>query len=863
MNWMKRLLEWFCREELQEGILGDLEEKFSLDRERLGLTRARRRFVWQGLGFLRWRFRRKGLLQAGSTALWQNHLSATMRSLIHRKQFFAINLIGLTLAMACSLYCLILVQDEWQFDQFHAKKDITYRVFKHHSNPAEEIDMYNAETSGLLASTMLKEYPEVEGFCRIYPFEEVLTFHEDQHFRADLSLFVDSSFFNFFSFDLLQGDASTALQAPGSIVLTEGLAEQIFGDRNPVGEKVISVGDVEYHVTGVVKDPPRHSSIQFDQLISWSTTVPGTGALEFNWLNNWLAQATRTYVQLVPSADPLVLESKLTKLMEDHFPERADQYTWLLQPFADMYLQSSHIRYQAGLRLGSVTFIYILIISALLILLIVLFNYFNIALSRAKEHHREVGVRKVLGSTRWQLSWRFMLETQITTLIATGVAFFLLMFVLPYLNAATGKELPFSLLIQGPTLLTIFIMSSLLSVLIGAYPAVVLSSPPAAVIMRNVVANRRPGLMRNFLVAAQFGIAFVLLLGCLMVIRQTNFLKNASLGFDSDNLVVIDVSNEVGENAHVFEEKLRRYPGIKSVSMGRSAIGWGNYSTTFVPEGRATELGTRVLIVDPDFFPTYGIHPVTGRSFHPEGNGDSMSVIVNRTFVESAGWSDPLGKRVIGDGSAEGYVVVGMVEDFHYHSLATAAIEPLAIFFSNNIIRNATVRISSGSRAGALAHIRKVWDEVAIKTPLDFYFVDDWFTEQYRSEDQLLKTSTLYALISVFLCGLGLYGITALMLQRRKREISVRKVLGGTILSIVTMINKQVLLVLLLGAAIALPLGYVLVEEWLEDFAYHTTIDVGTIALLVALIGLGSSLIVSILAARTASANPSEVLKSS
>ena len=859
---MIQLLEWFCDPLLVEGIIGDLEEKFALKKDN-DPAMARLLFIWQGLGFIRWRFKRKSKFGfMANTSLWTNYLRISARSVLHNKRYFGINLVGLLFAAACSIYCFVLIQDELKFDQFHRDLPQIFRLYKQHKLPAENIDHLTAETSGLMGPTMLSQYREVEEMTRMYAFDEVLVFKDQHHVKTDSWTFVDSTFFDVFSFDFIGSDPGAALKAPGSVILTETFARKLFGNRSPVGEKIIGFADREYAVTGIVKDPPRHSSLQFDLLTSWSSTVAGSGNIPLSFLNNWLAQAARTYVKLAPNVDVPALESKLGTMMSTYFPERADQYFLFLQPFEKLHLYSAHMRYQVDLKLGSIRFIYILAISALLVLLIVLVNYINITLSRAMDHLEEIGIRKVLGASRRQLLSRFIIETFFSCAIASLLGYLLVMALLPQLNVVTGKDIPISVLFQGSIILSVIGLSATLGLMLGFYPALVLSRPSISHILRGSRSAFQQGnFLKKLLLGFQYAMAIVLLFCTIQIFEQIHFLRNKPLGFDKENLMVIDLENEIGDQAVVFEAALSAHPNIESIAMCRSAIGSGNYSTTLIPEGRTTELGTRIFFIDADFFDTYGMNVSDGRNYHANSQADSNKIIVNRALVNAAGWSDPIGKTLKSNIGAEGIPIVGVVEDFHYHSLATAQIEPMALVFTMNDFRKATLRLGPGDFAQTLQFIEQKWNELATKTPFDYYFVEDYFEDLYQTENQLVKTSSIYAIISLLLCGLGLYGLTSLLLRQRVREISIRKVLGADILSIVSLLNRQFMGIIILSLLAAVPLAIFLMNKWLADFVYRISPNAFALVFTIVIILCISMGIISTLARSAARANPVKYLQ--
>lgn len=862
-RWIINLIEWYCDPILAEGILGDLFERYEVYQKLYGSTNARIIYCWQAIGFFRWNFRDKNKNFRPMYSIWLNYFRTARRSMMRNKLFFSINLIGLIFAITSTLFAFIYVQDDLAYDHMHQDKDQIFRLYKRHLNENENIDHLTAENSGLMGPTMKREYPEVEEIVRVCPWwGEVLMYHDDKMYSTNGWYFADSTFFDVFDFQLISGDPQQALIRPKSVVISASLAQRIYKDRNPIGQTFTGFGDLDYVVTGVMEDVPRQSTLQFEVLASWTTTVPGVGPLSFTWMNNWLAQGIFTFVKLGKQANPDILASKLPAMMQEYFPERADQYFLRLQPLSEVHLHSENIKNQRGMDLSSMRFIYLLLFSAALLIIIAIINYINISLSRSIERHMEVGVRKVMGSSNGQLLGRFIIETFISTVVASLLGLMILALLLPSVNQITGKNLPVELLYSFPTISALFLFCITFSLIMGLYPAIIMSRPKVTDILQNnnAIAGRT-GIVRKALLGLQYAVATILIITTIAIIQQIHFLKNKPLGFDKENVVVVDIDNEVSEQAELFEAALKKHPNIKSVSIGRSALGGGSYSTTFIPEGKTDELSTRIFIVDPEFFETYGINTIMGRTFLSSSTADSNNVIVNKSMIDYLQWKDPLNKRLKSQPDSPGFPIVGVVEDFHYNSLATATIEPMAIFLGGPTEnRNASIKLGSGNIENTLAHIENSWNEFATKSPFDYYFVDQWFDELYSKEAQLVKTSSAYSLICLLLCALGLYGLTALILGQRIKEISIRKVLGANVHSIIALMGRQFIPIIIAGLFIAVPISYWVLNKWLTNFAYKINLGAASFVIASGVILIISFLIIGILAARAASLNPSKSL---
>lgn len=861
-KWIYNILERFCDPYLWEGISGDLFESFLENVETKGKWKAQLMYTFQSMGFLKMKFKKKEKRLSNMKSIWLNYFITTLRSIKKQKALFGINLLGLIMAISCSIFALVYINDELNFDRQHSDGDRTYRLYKRYINVPENVDHLTFETSGLMGPTMSEDFPEVDEVMRICPWwHKVIISYEKTNISTDKIYFVDSTFFDFFDYEIVQGDQNNILTAPSSIALSESFATKLFGDQDPMGKVVTGFDDLKYTVTGIFKDPPRQSSLQFNALISWSTTVPGVGPLRFSWMNNWIGQGIFTFVKLAKDADPNSLTEKLPEMMNRHFEERADQYFLKLMPLEAMYLHGENVRANRGMKTGSITFLYMLGFSAFLIFMIAGVNYVNISLSKATQTRTEVGIRKVMGSSRKQLMGRFISETFFSSTIASIIGLLLIIWFLPTANLLSGKELPVAALFQPLTLVALVAFIMGISFFVGLYPAFVLSSPPISTILKSSQGGLgSTGWFRKMLMTLQYSISIFLLICTAVVIRQTDYLENKPLGFDKEQVLIIDVDNEVASKVEILENSLLSHPNILSVSTTRSTIGNGSYSTTVFPEGYSDELGTRIFGVDQDFFETYGVKTIAGRTFLKGSSADSGNIVVNRAMVDFMGWEDPIGKHIRFAADSRPVPIIGVIDDFHIHSLATVEIEPMILYLDLTRQWYTSLRIGNGELKGTMSHVQDTWDELAGRTPLNAFFADDWFNEQYGKERKLLKISSLYSIISIILCGLGLFGLTALLLQQRTKEISIRKVLGAPLSSIISMMNKQFLIIILISFIVAAPLSYFLISSWLDQFVYKTTVSSLPFILAGGLTLLISILIVSGLSVRSASANPSDNL---
>lgn len=825
-KWILSYLERFCDPYLVEGISGDLEEAFLDNIREKSLRKSRLIYALQAIGFFRLIFRNTDKRTSNMASIWTNYLLTSYRSLKKHKVFFGINLTGLITAISCSLFALVFINDELQFDQHIQSSDQLFRLYKRHINIPENVDVLTYETSGMMGPTMTQAYPEIEGFTRVLPWwDQVIFTHEQRNIVSQSVYIVDSVFLDLFDVEVFRGNPRDLLKRPSSLVISETLSKSLFGNASPIGKQVIGLNDLEFTVTGVFKSPPRQSSLQFDALVSWTTTVPNVGPMPQNWMNNWLAQGIFTFVKLSKGTNANSVEPKLEEMMQTHFSERAENYFLKLLPLSEMYLQGDEIALSRGMKTGSIKFIYLLGFSAFLIFLIASVNYVNIALSKASRSNKEVGIRKVVGSTRTQLLGRFISETFIIAFIASIMSLILVYLALPYANNLIEKDIPINSVFEPVSLISLVMFIVGISFLVGAYPALLMSSHSISSILKSSSGTmKETGWLRKVLVAFQYAVSIFLIICTIAVVRQTNYLVNKPLGFNKSQVMVINLDNEVGPQGAVFKNNLLTHPNIQSVSIGRSALGGGSYTTRLQADGYEGELAARMFGIDLDFINTYEIPLVSGRTFLSSSSADSAgTLMVNEAFVQFIGWDDPIGKHITFS-SGNSFPIIGVLNDFHIGSLAKSAIEPMVLFL-NPTPEYASIRIGPGALQSTIQHINDTYEDLAERTPIDFYFVDQWFEDQYKNEQQILSMASTYAVISIVLCALGLYGLTSLILQQRRKEISIRKILGATLNSIITMMNRQFILIILISFILSVPVAYWLINNWLNGFVYKINLD--------------------------------------
>jgi putative ABC transport system permease protein len=795
----------------------------------------------------------------------KNYVTSALRNFRKHTGHSFINVTGLAVGIACCLGILMYVQDELSFDDFHADADHLYRLNKV-VTPQEGGEERHAITSGLMGPTLVEDYPEAVAAVRVLPWfnPELTTVGETSVMLEDLMI-ADANFFQVFDFELVRGDPARVLAEPLSIVLTEETARRFFGDEDPVGRRIESLGGFEYTVTGIAKSAPHNSHLTYSAIISWQTTVPGVGPMDAEWLNNWLTQVLYTYVLLDDAASPASLEQKLPAFMERHFPERVDQYRLYLQPLSDIYLGSADLQYVRAVRTGNRTYVRIFSFIAVLVLLIACVNFMNLSTARAAERTREVGVRKALGARRGQLIEQYLGEAFVFVVTAVLLALALVQIALPLLNSLTGKSLglgsigflPLSGMLAGLTLVC--------TMLAGTYPAFLLSRfrPEGALRAKGSI-RLSGGSLRRVLVVLQFAATILLIVGTAVVYRQVRFSQQKDLGFDREQLLVLRTADtDLESGIETFRQELLENPAVLDAAVTGRVPGSGTIGFGILPEGKPdTETWTAnaIRLGDTEMARTYGLEVVDGRFFDEDRPTDAETgVVINETLARQLGWEDPVGRSLSISGELSDGRVIGVVGDFHYESIHNA-IGPLVLFVAPRP-NYVTVRFRTDDVQGLLSDIESKWAAMDAVHPFDYTFLDQQWARMYVTEERLMQTLTLFAVLAVFVACLGLFGLAMHTSAQRTKEIGIRKVLGASVGGIVTLLSREFVLLVLAGGLLAVPLAWTASERWLEGFAYRIHPGPGIYilailtALVVALVSVGWQ------AVRAATADPVSSLR--
>lgn len=801
-----------------------------------------------------------------------NYLAVAIRSLSRDRLFSLINILGLSLGIACALVITLFVLDELSFDRHHEKADRIHRVILDAKLMGKEIQ--GPISPAPMAAAIRAEIPEVETAVRLWRRSDVVVARGADTFTEDV-YYADPEYFEVFTHPLLEGDPATALVEPNSIVLVQRAAKRLFGEHHALGETV-TVNGTDFKVTGVADDIPYNSHLLLDYLVSMSSRTPNRED------EVWVSNNFRTYLVAREGASPEKIEDKLNAIVRRYaapqiktflkvtmevFEEQGGRYRFHLQPLTDVYLRSD---FPFGMeRNGDIDTVYMFASIAVLIVLVACVNYTNLTTARASRRSVEIGIRKAVGAERGHLLRQFLGESILTTAAAAFIAVFLAELALPALSGFLDKPLSLARF-DGWQFLAAVLMVPLVGVAAGAYPAFVLSAFRPQAVLKGGGKSAGRGLLRSALVVFQFVVCVALVVGTIVVNEQMRFVRSKNLGFEKERTLVLHRAWPVRQKFDAFRESLTRDPRILAVSGSSDVPGrWFNNSA-FMPEDAPAGQSYLLwrLSVDEDFVETMGLAVAEGRGFSRAFPSDTSAVLVNRTAAALMGWDEPIGKRIRHPGVRQDqpttYTVVGVLEDFHFQTLRET-IRPLIVqhvgHSETNNVNNVVIRFKTDDLASLLESVEAAWTAIRSDQPFIYSFLDDDLETLYAADRKVAQIAGGFSVLAILIGCLGLFGLTSFTTAQRTKEIGIRKVLGASEGSVVRMLSTDVIRFVLIGNAIAWPIAYVVMEQWLQSFAYRTTLGVGPFAA-GGLVALAVSLAtVSVLTVRAARSNPVEALR--
>jgi len=805
--------------------------------------------------------------------MFKNYIKTAWRSLKKNKAFTAINVFGLALGLTACLLIVLYVVDELSYDRYNTKADRIYRV-------NEDLKLGNnsvnyAVCMAPLAQTLKIDFPDVEDAVRI----KKVAFHVKKGPENILeynAAFADPSIFNVFTLPMIDGNPATALVEPNSIVITETTAKKYFNATNVVGRDLRIDDKAGYKVTGVIKDIPKTSHFNFDFLVSMSTNPDSRS-------DKWLRSDYSTYVLFLKGTNPKKLEAQFPALLRkysggemqaelntsiDAFEKSGSFFRMNLTPLTDIHLHSN----RSG-ELGNnstVEYIYIFSAIALFILFIACVNFMNLSTARSSNRAREVGVRKVLGSSKGNLIIQFLAESTLVTLIATAIALAAASVLLPAFNQLAGKEI----VINAHTYVWLLPVSLLIVMVIGflagSYPAFFLSAfQPVDVLKGKLATGFKGGWLRSFLVVFQFSISIFLIIGTLVIYNQLNYIQTKNLGFNRNQVLVVKKAFELGNHAQSFKQEIKQLPGVADATMtGFLPTEQARSTSIFYKEASMTDQKNAIFpqtwSVDENYVKTLDMKMFAGRSFLSSMNTDSSAVVINETAAKFLGFDNPVDKLLYQslDGSRthfKVYHIIGVVKDFHFNSLREN-ISPVILRLGEDT-GDLAIRVSASNLPALIAQIKEKWSGLT-SSHFEYSFMDQDFDATYRSEQRIGKIFVVFTTLAILIACLGLFGLAAYAAEQRTKEIGIRKVLGASVTVIVSLLSKDFIKLILIAIAISSPLAWYLMHKWLQDFAYRVNIHWYTVVI-AGLAAMGIAFVtISFQSIKAALANPVKSLKS-
>ncbi|MCI0750248.1 MAG: ABC transporter permease [Flammeovirgaceae bacterium] len=763
----------------------------------------------------------------------KNYILVSIRNMSREKIYASLNIVGLAVGIACVLVIYSYVRFELSYDKFHINHQNIYRVTEEFEDDA--LRVRSAMSHAPLGDILSDNLAGLKAVVRIYPQSAFISIDKQTKYRESRFCFVDSLFFGTFTFQTINGSLNHALDDPFSVVLTKSTALKYFGDTNIVGKELIYEDETKsysYNVTAVIKDVPQNSHFNFNFIASFSTLEKF-----MPWYNNWHYPAMYVYLQMNEYSSFEKLKNTITSLIDKHQPDyvKEEKRAFVIQPLTDIHLHSNlEFEWEANsnakyLNTFSLLGIFILVIAGI--------NFMNLATAQAAKRSREIGVRKVLGGYRAQLVWQFLSETLAYVLIAFIVSLLLTELSLRFiLQGIIQKNLTVFDLLDWPHALLCVTFILLVSLLAGLYPAFYLSGFRPSQVIKGALKPEGKTDFRKSLVTFQFIVSCLMISATVIVSSQINYLRNKHLGFDKEHIITISLTDRHSQgNYTVLKEKLLAESGVLSVGLSSALPGKGTFHGFEVkPEGSdpEKEISIKTLGVDEDFLKTYGINVAEGRDFSKDILTDQTGAfILNKAAALKFGWANPVGKDFELTVYINGAIqrkgkVIGLIDDFNFQSLHNQ-VEPLVLYINKHpyYAEHLSVRMQSGNLAGSVGIIQKSWKEFHPDKPLEYQFLNDDLNKLYGFEMKISSIFSSLTIIAMIISVLGLFGLSSFMASKRSKEMGIRKVFGANVRQLLSIQFREYLYMILIANAIVIPLCWYWATYWLDNFAYHVTIQ--------------------------------------
>ncbi|MCE2497009.1 MAG: ABC transporter permease [Flavobacteriales bacterium] len=762
--------------------------------------------------------------------MWRNYFKTTVRSLTRNRIYAGVSILGLGLGISCAVLIALYITDELSYEDMHVKKERIYRGYI----DLEMTEVLHAGVSPMaLGPTLVSDYPEFETFSRIVSAgNEVTVRVEDRIYTEEHIWFADSSFFDIFSFDFILGDPASALIEPNSVVLSRTMAEKVFGTYE-VLDTTVRLNNSVYTVTGVTEDPPLQTEMYYHALVSlntWPQQSIQQASGDWYWLISYTYLLTHQPIEQ-HEIDRIMADFKeryIVPFQESNGLEQDAFYD--LKPLEGLHFYTAA---EYDHPKGNLSYLYIFGVVGLFIVIIASINFVNLSLAQSGKRAKEVGIRKTLGGDKKEIRRQFLGESMLVAFLASLVGLALVEVMIPTFNSLSGKDFSFSSLFRGELLLSILLLWLTVGLLSGSYPAFVLSRfDPVRVLKGHLPSFGRIGALRKTLVVVQF--VFSLLM--IVVFQQMDYMRNRNLGFEGDQVLVLEMPGDtaVRNRGASLRTELEQLPQVEYATLSTNFPGRtvGELLFRIEQDGALKERGIKFMTIDEHFLETYRIDLLSGRNFRRDGGTDAnQAFIINETAAERFGWHDEaLGKRMqwgllANDSAAYDGRVVGVVEDFHFQSLHNP-IEPMVFRFNPGNSNLLAVKLNGDDLPAAMAAVERTWDGMSGGYPFDYQFVDDEFDALYRSEERMLTVFGYFSFISIFIAALGLFALSSFTIEQRIKEIGIRKILGASVTQIIRLISRDFMLLVGIAVIISLPVAYVALQHWLQDFAYRIELSI-------------------------------------
>jgi len=848
-RWILYFLDHY---EKEYSITGDCSEEYKQIMRQKGKLKALLWLWGQILGAI-FSGTKRSILFGGTMLI--NYLKITVRNIKRHKAFSFINIAGLGIGLAISLFIVLWVQDELNYDRFHKNYENIYRIVEQWKISEGSVNP-GATTPYPLGPALRDNYREVEESLHFFIESGTLVGYKDKRFYENKFAFADANFFTLFSFPLLKGSPENAIKDLNSLVISQSMAEKYFGNEDPIGKVLTINARHDFIVSGIMFDMPHNSHIQADFICNFEFLIAD------QWSTRWVDHMYYTYLRLRPDTDLETFGTKIKSFINDknHDPTTIQIS---LQPLKDIHLRS-HFNYDlGGTSQGKALYVYIFSIVAALVLLIACINFMNLATAKAANRAKEIGVRKVSGAFKSHLIKQFMGESFFMSLLALLFAIICVSFLLPVFNSLTGKNFNSMSLLNSSMIFYSFALAVITGLLAGIYPALYLSSiRPSSILKGKLRSGAKSRSFRRTLVVLQFGLSVILLMGTFVISDQLAYIQNKNLGIKKDHIIYMEKREKPPHDHSAFKAELTRYPEIKSVTTSSqlpSNITWGTTGVEWEGMTSGQMIHWSVMSVDFDYFDTFGLEILEGRNFSKEISTDAdAAYIINETGADILGYESTIGKKLtLWD--MEG-PIIGIVRDFHINSLHEQ-IEPLIIKVNpswNSII---FVKIDANNIKSSIAKIEEVYQRMNPDYPFQFHFLDAQYEDMYISEERTGKLFRYFSFLAIFISCLGLFGLSSFVAEQRTKEIGIRRVFGANIPVILVQLLRDFTKWVLIANIIAWPIGYYAMTQWLKNFAYRTDFDwrifllSGVITLLIAVAT------VSYKSLKAATANPIDSLR--